>query len=46
VGYETGDIVKVVKLRKYDDKKKRPLLLVFSNALVKNVLMENVAKLG
>ena len=46
VGYEKGDIVKVVRLGKFDDSKKRPLLIEFTNAHVKNVVMENVTKLG
>jgi len=37
VGYEKGDIVK-----RYEDAKKRPLLIEFSNGHVKNVVMENV----
>lgn len=46
VGYEKGEIVKVVRLGKFDDNKMRPLLIEFSNAHVKNVVMENVTKLG
>jgi len=46
VGYEEGDIIKVVRLGRFDDTKKRPLLIEFSNAHVKNVVMENVTKLG
>jgi len=41
-----GDIVKVVRLRKFDAKYKRPLLLEFSNAHVKNVIMGYVTNLG
>ena len=46
VGYEKGEIVKTVRLGKFEDDKKRPLLIEFSNAHVKNVVMENVTKLG
>lgn len=46
VGYEEGDIVKVVRLGRFEGTKKRPLLIQFSNAHVKNVVMENVTKLG
>jgi putative lipoic acid-binding regulatory protein len=46
VGYEKGKIVKVVRFGKFDEKKLRPLLVEFSNAHVKNVVMENVTKLG
>lgn len=46
VGYEDGDIVKVVRLGKFDDKYKRPMLVEFSNAHVKNVVMGNVTNLG
>jgi putative lipoic acid-binding regulatory protein len=46
VGYEKGDIVKVVRLGKIEEKKMRPLLIEFCNAHVKNVVMENVSKLG
>jgi len=45
VGYEDGDIVKVMRLGKYDDKIKRPLLVEFSNGHVKNVVMSNVTNL-
>lgn len=46
VGYEDGDIVRVVRLGKYDADHKRPLLVEFSNAHVKNVVMGNVTNLG
>jgi len=45
VGYEKGDIVKVVRLGRYEDAK-RPLLIEFSIAHVKNVVIENVTKWG
>ena len=45
VEYEDDDIVKVVRLGKYDDKIKRPLLVEFSNGHVKNVVMSNVTNL-
>jgi len=38
VVYEVGDIVKVTRLDKYDDKLKRPLLVEFSSGQVKNVV--------
>jgi hypothetical protein len=46
VGYEDGDVTKIVRLGKYDDQHKRPLLVEFSNAHVKNVVMGNVTNLG
>jgi len=46
VGYEDGDIAKVVRLGRYDSKHKRPLLVEFANADVKNVFMTNVTSLG
>jgi len=46
VGYEKGDIVKVVRLGRYEDAKKRPLLNEFLNSHVKNIVKENVTKLG
>jgi len=46
VGYEKGDIVKVVRLGRYEDAKKRPLLIELSNGHIKNIVKENVTKLG
>lgn len=46
VGYEDGDIIKVIRLGRYDAKIKRPLLVEFTNAHVKNVVMGNVTNLG
>jgi len=45
VGYEVGDIVKVIRLGKHDDKLKRPLLVEFANGHVKKVAMNNVTNL-
>ena len=36
VGYEKGEIMKVVRLGKIEEKKRRPLLIEFCNAHVKN----------
>jgi len=46
VGYEKGDIVKLVRLGRYEYAKKRPLLIEFSNGHVENVVMENFTKLS
>jgi hypothetical protein len=46
VGYEKVDIVKTVRLGKFDDSRRRPLLIEFTNSHVKNVVMENVTKLS
>jgi len=45
VGYEVGDIVKVIRLGKHDDKLKRSLLVEFANGHVKNVVINNVTNL-
>lgn len=47
VGYEEGEIVKVVRLGKVvENNKKRPLLVEFSSGHVKNVVMGNVTNLS
>jgi len=46
VGYEKSDIVKVVRLGRYEDAKKRPLMIEFSNGHVNNIVIENVTKFG
>ena len=46
VGYEKGDIARVVRLGKFEDSKKRPMLIEFSNAHVKNLVMGSLTNLG
>ena len=47
VGYEEGDVKKVVRLGKRSEgDEKRPLLVEFKNDHVKNLVMENAGRLG
>ena len=46
VGYEEGDITKVIRLGKKEGGKRRPLLVNFKSDKEKNLVMENAGKLG
>lgn len=46
VGYQEGDIKKLVRLGKYNDSTNRPMLVEFTDTKVKNLVMENVARLS